>query len=67
MTDRERNFLTRAEFIAYTDSTDKLLQARKATQDVAQGREKGLALGWAVLIGAIGLFSMLLNIYLATR
>ena len=67
MTDREKTFMSRAEFEAYRDNTDKLLAARKATQDVAQGKEKGLSLGWGVLLGAIGLVSTILNIYLATR
>ncbi len=53
MTDREKNFATKAEFLNL-----------KERADIHQGKGQGLSQGWVILIGAVGLVSVIVGIIL---
>lgn len=68
MNDRERTFATRAELQAYKEATERALAVEKERSDKGEGKSDGLQLGWALLIGAIGVVSGIIGIvYALTR
>ena len=60
MTDREKNFMPRAEFLQYKESVEKALLAEKGRGDHNEGKSAGINqfIGWLVAIAAI-VFSFL--------
>jgi len=67
MNDREKNFLPRAEFCAYKESTERALGIEKQRADLAQGAKTGLTQGWGILIGAVTIVSLFIGIFYALR
>lgn len=55
MSDREKTFVSRAEFDAYRGSVEKALSVEKERGDVNQGRGLGAGALWGYIVGAIGL------------
>jgi hypothetical protein len=55
MTDREKNFATKDELLAFKESSEKAAAVQKERSDVGQGHGSGLREGWGYLVGAVGL------------
>lgn len=62
MSDREKTFLTRSEFVAYKEATEKALSTEKSRGDVSQGKVMGLNAGWVILLGVGSLVGMILGV-----
>lgn len=66
MTDREKNFATKAELAAYKESTEKALNVEKERGDIGQGRGMGVTsaremVGWimALIVGLLAVYAAL--------
>lgn len=55
MSDRERNFMPRTEFIAFKENNDKVVADILKSRDTGAGRSGGFSAGWGYLVGGLGL------------
>lgn len=62
MTDRERNFVQKSEFVVYKESVEKALTVEKERGDINQGKGMGAVSLWGYIVGAIGVVSMIISI-----
>jgi hypothetical protein len=62
MSDREKKFLSREEFLAFKESSEKALKIEKERADRGEGRGVGLNAFWGYLIGGIGLVLAILSL-----
>lgn len=65
MNDREKTFITKAEFESYKSAVDKALTIEKERGDFDKGKSSGLSLGWAIFIGAVGVVGSVVGIFFA--
>lgn len=58
MTDREKNFMPRAEFIQYKDASEKAILAEKGRGDNNEGKQAGIRqfIGWIIAAITVAAF-----------
>ena len=54
MTDREKTFMPRSEFLTYKENMEKALYVEKERSDKVEGKGMGLSDAWKILLGALG-------------
>lgn len=53
MTDREKTFMPRSEFLTYKENAEKAISTEKERGDIDQGKGLGMSDLWKLILGAL--------------